>query len=58
MLTPWWGWLAEELAARDRALEAGDLDVTGGSTAAIDVGPGEVYRFDRSSLGPILRRAD
>lgn len=51
-------WLANRLEARDEALEAGDLVMTGGITAAIDVEPGDVFRVEFGSIGSITVRAE
>ena len=51
-------WLAGRLADRGAALEAGDLVMTGGITAAIDVEPGDVFQIDFASLGSISLAAE
>jgi 2-keto-4-pentenoate hydratase len=51
-------WLANRLADRGEALEAGDLVMTGGITAAIDVEPDDVFRVEFGSIGSVTVRAE
>lgn len=46
-------WLANRLADRDRGLGKGDLVMTGGITAAVDIEPGDVVSVEFSSLGAV-----
>jgi 2-keto-4-pentenoate hydratase len=49
------GWLAEQLGRRGRALEPGDLVITGGLTAAVPLQPGdEVSARFAAPSGPVL----
>ncbi|RJT05492.1 2-keto-4-pentenoate hydratase [Halococcus sp. IIIV-5B] len=50
-------WLGNRLEDRDDGLSAGDLVMTGGITAAIDVEPGDVYHIEFGSIGSIEVRA-
>ena len=51
-------WLAERLAEQGRALEAGDLVMTGGITAAVDAEAGDTFQVDFASLGSISLHAE
>lgn len=51
-------WLAERLAEQGRALEAGDLVMTGGITAAVDAESGDTFQIDFASLGSISLHAE
>ena len=46
-------WLAERLAQRGDVLSAGDLLMTGGITAAVDIEPGDIFNVHFSTLGSI-----
>ena len=51
-------WLGDRLADVDDELEAGELIMTGGITAAIDVEPGDVYDVSFGNIGSISLRAE
>jgi 2-keto-4-pentenoate hydratase len=51
-------WLAGRLADFDDELRAGELVMTGGITAAIDIEPGDVYNVQFGSIGNIEVRAE
>ncbi|ARS91072.1 2-keto-4-pentenoate hydratase [Natrarchaeobaculum aegyptiacum] len=51
-------WLANRLEDRDDRLEAGELVMTGGINAAIDIEPGDVYHAKFGSIGDIELRAE
>lgn len=46
-------WLAERLAQRGDQLSAGDLVMTGGITAAVDIEPGDIFNVQFGTLGSI-----
>ena len=51
-------WLADRLADVDDGLREGELVMSGGITAAIDIEPGDVYNVEFSNLGSIEVRAE
>jgi 2-keto-4-pentenoate hydratase len=51
-------WLAERLDDVDDHLRAGELVMTGGISAAIDIEPGDVYHVEFSNLGSMEIRAE
>lgn len=51
-------WLANRLDKRDDVLQAGELVMTGGITAAIDIESGDVYNVTFGSIGSIDLRAE
>lgn len=51
-------WLGNRLSDVDDGLEAGDLVMTGGITAAIDMEPGDVYTVRFGNIGSIDVRAE
>ncbi|WP_311172738.1 2-keto-4-pentenoate hydratase [Halobellus ordinarius] len=51
-------WLAERLEDVDDGLREGELVMSGGITAAIDIEPGDVYGIDFANLGSIDVRAE
>lgn len=51
-------WLVNRLDERDEHLEAGELIMTGGIPAAIDIEPGDVYTVTFGSLGSVELRAE
>ena len=51
-------WLANRLAEDDERLEAGELLMTGGIGAAIDVEPGDVYHVQFANIGTLDIRAE
>ncbi|HKJ57634.1 MAG TPA: fumarylacetoacetate hydrolase family protein [Halobacteriales archaeon] len=51
-------WLADRLADFDDGLRAGELVMTGGINAAIDVEPGDVYTVRFGNIGSIEVRAE
>ncbi|MDQ2052211.1 fumarylacetoacetate hydrolase family protein [Natronolimnohabitans sp. A-GB9] len=51
-------WLANRLADVDEHLEAGELVMTGGISAAIDIEPEDVYHIEFSNIGSIELRAE
>ncbi|GGM60992.1 2-keto-4-pentenoate hydratase [Halarchaeum rubridurum] len=51
-------WLVNRLADRGEKLEAGELIMTGGIPAAIDIEPGDVYEVEFANIGSISVRAE
>jgi 2-keto-4-pentenoate hydratase len=51
-------WLGNRLGERDDYLEAGELVMSGGITAAIDIEPGDVYNVQFANIGSIELRAE
>jgi len=51
-------WLANRLEERGEVLEAGELVMTGGITAAIDIEPGDIYNVTFGNIGSIDLRAE
>jgi len=51
-------WLADRLADVDDGLLAGELVMSGGITAAIDIEPGDVYGIEFANLGSMEVRAE
>ena len=51
-------WLGNRLADLDDELRAGELVMTGGITAAIDMEPGDVYGIDFTNIGSLSVRAE
>ncbi|RQH02625.1 2-keto-4-pentenoate hydratase [Natrarchaeobius oligotrophus] len=51
-------WLANRLPDVDDGLEAGELILTGGINAAIDIEPGDVYNVQFATIGDIELRAE
>ncbi len=51
-------WLADRLVDRGERLDAGDLVMTGGITAAVDIEPGDVFTIKFGSLGTVELVAD
>jgi 2-keto-4-pentenoate hydratase len=51
-------WLGNRLGERDDHLEAGELVMSGGITAAIDIEPGDVYSVQFANIGSIELRAE
>lgn len=51
-------WLGNRLADFDDGLEAGDLIMSGGIPAAIDIEPGDIYNVKFANIGSIEVRAE
>jgi 2-keto-4-pentenoate hydratase len=51
-------WLGDRLADRDDSIEAGELVISGGISAAIDVEPADVFSVDFATIGSISVRAE
>ncbi|MCO8243648.1 MULTISPECIES: fumarylacetoacetate hydrolase family protein [unclassified Haladaptatus] len=51
-------WLANRLDDLDDGLRAGELVMSGGITAAIDIEPGDVYSIEFANLGSVELRAE
>jgi len=51
-------WLGNRLVDVDDGLQAGELVMTGGITAAIDMAPGDVYDVQFTNIGSITVRAE
>lgn len=51
-------WLGNRLSDVDETLEEGELVMTGGITAAIDIEPGDVYHVKFGDIGSIELRAE
>lgn len=51
-------WLGNRLSDVDDQLEAGELVMTGGITAAIDIEPGDVFHVKFGSIGSLELRAE
>lgn len=51
-------WLGNRLEAENDALRAGELVMSGGITAAIDIDPGDVYHVEFGTIGSMQLRAE
>ncbi|MFB6079118.1 MAG: 2-keto-4-pentenoate hydratase [Halarchaeum sp.] len=51
-------WLANRLEAEGKSIDAGELVMTGGIPAAIDIEPGDVYDIEFANIGSIRVRAE
>jgi 2-keto-4-pentenoate hydratase len=51
-------WLGNRLEEKDDALKAGELVMSGGITAAIDIEPGDVYNVQFANIGSVELRAE
>lgn len=51
-------WLGNRLEAEDDMLREGELVMSGGITAAIDIEPGDVYNVEFANIGSIQVRAE
>jgi 2-keto-4-pentenoate hydratase len=51
-------WLADRLADVDDGLREGELVMSGGITAAIDIEPGDIYDIEFANLGSMTVRAE
>lgn len=51
-------WLGDRLADRDDSIDAGELVISGGISAAIDVEPGDVFGVEFATIGSISVRAE
>jgi 2-keto-4-pentenoate hydratase len=51
-------WLGNRLEAEDDMLREGELVMSGGITAAIDIEPGDVYNVEFANIGSMQLRAE